>query len=271
MSHPRDGGPSDKVLAWAREKASGSPGSSLLLTTQEEGGMHGALALGNAERFDRAIGLEVGLVGDLPGVNEGDHPGKLGAGPMIVHKDGVVTYARALSRLIHAAGVRCGTTTQDVAFAHYGSDGMGFIDTGSPAALVAVPTRYTHTGLQMVDIRDIQASIDLLVAVVSGSNGHTLPCAERGPHVASTTICAFNCLCAVGAVVDIESVERVIKIFGMVNVAPGFTATSSVTNGATDLLNYVFGPEKTHCRSAVGMTLPADWAVEVEMIVQPHG
>lgn len=81
-------------------------------------------------------------------------------------------------------------------------------------------------------------------------------------------VCAFNCLRAVGAVVDIESVLRVVKVFGMVNVADGFSDTSSVINGATDFLNGVFGADNTHARSAVGMTLPNGWAVEVEIVVE---
>jgi enamine deaminase RidA (YjgF/YER057c/UK114 family) len=79
-------------------------------------------------------------------------------------------------------------------------------------------------------------------------------------------ICAFNCLRAAGAVVDIESVKRVVKVFGMVNVADGFDNTSEVINGCTDFLNKIFGEDITHARSAVGMVLPSNFAVEVEMI-----
>jgi enamine deaminase RidA (YjgF/YER057c/UK114 family) len=81
-------------------------------------------------------------------------------------------------------------------------------------------------------------------------------------------ICAFNCLRAVGAVVDIESVTRVVKVFGMVNVATGFSDTATVINGATEFLNAIFGDDNTHARSAVGMTLPNNWAVEVEIVVE---
>lgn len=80
--------------------------------------------------------------------------------------------------------------------------------------------------------------------------------------------CAFNCLRAIGAVVDIESVTRIVKMLGMVNVAEGFTDTSRVINGATDFLNAVFGEDNTHARSAVGMALPDNWAVEVELVAE---
>jgi enamine deaminase RidA (YjgF/YER057c/UK114 family) len=80
-------------------------------------------------------------------------------------------------------------------------------------------------------------------------------------------ICAFNCLRAAGAVVDIESIKRVVKVFGMVNVADGFDNTSEVINGCTDFLNKLFGENNTHVRSAVGMVLPSNFAVEIEMIL----
>jgi enamine deaminase RidA (YjgF/YER057c/UK114 family) len=54
----------------------------------------------------------------------------------------------------------------------------------------------------------------------------------------------------------------------MVNVAEGFDDTSSVINGATDLLNAVTGDGKTHARSAVGVVLPNNWAVEVELVAE---
>lgn len=53
----------------------------------------------------------------------------------------------------------------------------------------------------------------------------------------------------------------------MVNVAPGFDQTSEVINGASDLINRVFGSKGYHARSAVGMVLPSNWAVEVEMVI----
>ena len=80
-------------------------------------------------------------------------------------------------------------------------------------------------------------------------------------------ICAFNCLCAAGAVVDVESITRVVKVFGMVNVAEGFDNTSEVINGASELVQNVFGENGGHARSAVGMVLPSNWAVEVEMVL----
>lgn len=68
---------------------------------------------------------------------------------------------------------------------------------------------------------------------------------------------------------SLSRVRAVLRIFGMVNVAPGFIATPPVIDGCSDLLIEVFGPEVGHhTRSAVGVAaLPYDLPVEIEAIV----
>ena len=68
---------------------------------------------------------------------------------------------------------------------------------------------------------------------------------------------------------DLGRVEAVLRVFGMVNVAPGFVALPEVIDGCSDLLIAVFGPEVgRHARSAIGVAaLPYDLAVEIEAVV----
>ncbi len=90
---------------------------------------------------------------------------------------------------------------------------------------------------------------------------------EEGKALAR--ICALNALAAVGSVVDIDAVIRVVKVVGFVASAPGFNGQPSVVNGASDLLAEVFGDYGAHARSAVGVSeLPLDAPVEVELIVE---
>ena len=68
---------------------------------------------------------------------------------------------------------------------------------------------------------------------------------------------------------DLDRIERVVKVFGMVNVAPGFNRTPEVLDGCSDLLVEVFGEAGRHTRSAVGMAeLPFDIPVEIELIAR---
>ena len=68
---------------------------------------------------------------------------------------------------------------------------------------------------------------------------------------------------------SLDRIERIIKVFGMVNVAPGFNQTPSVIDGCSDLLVEIFGDAGRHTRSAVGLAeLPLDIAVEIELTAQ---
>ncbi len=78
---------------------------------------------------------------------------------------------------------------------------------------------------------------------------------------------------------SLDQVAQILKVFGMVNVAPGFvdwprTAhLASVLDGCTNQLAEVFGDDAgIPARVAVGMAeLPLGAAVETEMTVALHG
>ncbi|GJM34644.1 MAG: hypothetical protein DHS20C18_36450 [Saprospiraceae bacterium] len=82
--------------------------------------------------------------------------------------------------------------------------------------------------------------------------------------------CAVAQLSALKAEIgDLNRVERIVKVLGMVNATPDFTDHSKVMNGFSDLMVEVFGERGKHARSAVGMgSLPSNIACEVEVIVQ---
>lgn len=83
-------------------------------------------------------------------------------------------------------------------------------------------------------------------------------------------ICALNALAAISLVADLDEVERVVRVGGFVNCAPGFIAIPGVVNGASELLIKVFGDVNgKHARTAVGVAeLPLNAPVEIELIVQ---
>jgi enamine deaminase RidA (YjgF/YER057c/UK114 family) len=68
---------------------------------------------------------------------------------------------------------------------------------------------------------------------------------------------------------SLEPVTAILKVFGMVNAAPGFVDEAKVLDGCTDQLVAVFGPEVgTPARVAIGVAeLPLGAAVETDMIV----
>ena len=68
---------------------------------------------------------------------------------------------------------------------------------------------------------------------------------------------------------DLDKIKQIVKVFGMVNVAPGFDQMPAVIDGCSDLLVEIFGDAGKHARSAVGVAeLPFGIAVEIELIAR---
>jgi enamine deaminase RidA (YjgF/YER057c/UK114 family) len=82
-------------------------------------------------------------------------------------------------------------------------------------------------------------------------------------------VCALNALAAIALVVDLDQIERIVKVGGFVNSAPGFIAIPSVINGASELFIKLFGEVNgKHARTAIGVAeLPLNAPVEVEVVV----
>ncbi|MCG6902988.1 MAG: RidA family protein [Rhodobacter sp.] len=72
---------------------------------------------------------------------------------------------------------------------------------------------------------------------------------------------------------ELSRVAGWLRVFGMVNSAPGYDQQHIVINGFSDLIIDVFGPEiGRHARSAIGVAgLPLDFAMEIEAEVLLSG
>jgi enamine deaminase RidA (YjgF/YER057c/UK114 family) len=103
--------------------------------------------------------------------------------------------------------------------------------------------------------------------VIRGKVGRDITL-ERGRAAARAA--ALSMLATVAAELgSLDRVRQIVKVFGMVNCAPGFTRTPEVIDGCSDVLVAIFGDAGRHTRSAVGMAeLPFDIAVEIEMIAE---
>jgi len=71
------------------------------------------------------------------------------------------------------------------------------------------------------------------------------------------------------AVGDLNRVERIVKVLGLVNSTADFTEHHLVINGCSELLAEVFGEKGAHARSAFGVAqIPLGACVEIELIAQ---
>jgi enamine deaminase RidA (YjgF/YER057c/UK114 family) len=82
--------------------------------------------------------------------------------------------------------------------------------------------------------------------------------------------CLLNALAAVkGVIGNLDRITQVVKVVGFVASTEEFTAQPTVINGASELLESIFGELGKHARSAVGVaSLPLDSPVEIELIVE---
>jgi enamine deaminase RidA (YjgF/YER057c/UK114 family) len=68
---------------------------------------------------------------------------------------------------------------------------------------------------------------------------------------------------------DLANVVRAVKLVVFVASAPGFTQQPLVANGASELLQDIFGEAGRHARSAVGVAeLPVNIPVEIEFVFE---
>ena len=102
----------------------------------------------------------------------------------------------------------------------------------------------------------------------AGQLGRTLDTAAGQAAARAVAIDLLGTLQA--AVGDLERVRRIVKLMSLVNSTADYTEHHQVTNGASELMVQVFGPERgAHARSAFGVAqLPLGACVEIELIAE---
>lgn len=140
---------------------------SAVAAVQEEIGLFGSRTAAFTVRPDLAVAIDVTHATDAPGVNEkevGSHP--FGSGPVIGR--GSTLSPKLYEMLRDAAG------SADIPFSvgasgnstHTDADSLQISRSGIPTGLVSIPLRYMHSPVEMVDLADVEATVELIVAFV---------------------------------------------------------------------------------------------------------
>ena len=134
-------------------------------TVQEEVGLRGAKTSASKIRPDVGIALDVGIAHDTPGT-EGDE--KLGGGPLIVIYDASSIPNRRLRDLVIDTAKANKIPLQFEAVERGGTDAgrIHLSGEGVPTLSMGVAARYIHSHVSIIDRRDYEATVKLLVAVV---------------------------------------------------------------------------------------------------------
>jgi putative aminopeptidase FrvX len=137
-----------------------------VFTTQEEVGTRGAQTSAYGIDPDLGFSIDVTGWGDTPG--ERDFEVGLGKGPAIKIRDGgMLSDPRVVDWMIrtaeknkipHQREVLLGGTTDARA--------MQLVRAGVPVGCVSIPCRYVHSPSEMVDLRDVQNAVKLIVALL---------------------------------------------------------------------------------------------------------
>ncbi|NMB20678.1 MAG: M42 family metallopeptidase [Firmicutes bacterium] len=136
-----------------------------VFTAQEEVGLRGARTAAYGIEPDLGIALDVTLTGDMPEARRMDV--SLGKGAAIKVKDSsLIAHPKVKDLLVSLAEEKQIPYQMEVLDA--GGTDAGAIHltkAGVPSGAISIPTRYVHSPSEMVDIRDVKACVDLVVAL----------------------------------------------------------------------------------------------------------
>jgi len=140
-------------------------GMAAVAAAQEEIGGKGALTTSFSLEPDLAIAVDVTHATDAPGIDEkeqGSHP--LGSGPVIGR--GAILSPQIFELLAETAERNDIPYTIEASgrATHTDADSIQISRAGIPAGLVSIPLRYMHSPVELVDLGDVEATIELLAA-----------------------------------------------------------------------------------------------------------
>ncbi len=144
-----------------------------VITTQEEIGLRGAHSASDFVKPDLGIALEAGVVGDVFGAHPEESQAKLGAGPGLFLFDTSELPNRKLVQYAKDTARGSQIPLQLDLVQGYGDDSAEIQKStaGVPTVCLIVPTRYTHAHNGIIDRKDFDRTVDLLVAMLGGLDG----------------------------------------------------------------------------------------------------
>ena len=167
------------VLLAAMQRTNQSSHSNQLFyvaTTQEEIGLRGARTAAQVVKPDIGIAIEGGIVGDTPGSRPEETQAKLGGGPGIFLYDSSALANRKLVSLVKKVAAAKGIPLQFDLVQGYGDDSaeMQLSNGGVPTMNIVVPVRYTHAHNGIVNRKDFDKAVDLVVSLVESLDRATV-------------------------------------------------------------------------------------------------
>lgn len=145
-------------------------------TVQEEVGTRGAITSVDLINPDVAIILEVGIAGDVPGINPEESAIKLGGGPTLLIYDALMIPNLKLRDLVIDTAKKHNIPLQIFAMEGGATDGgpIHLHKSGVPTVVLAVPTRHIHSHNAILHRDDFDRTVDLLTKVIQMLDNKTV-------------------------------------------------------------------------------------------------
>jgi putative aminopeptidase FrvX len=146
------------------------------ITTQEEVGLRGAEAAAAVVKPAIAIAIEGGITGDVFGGHAEETQERLGAGPGIFLYDSSALPNRKLVDLVKRTAREKTLPLQTDLVQGYGDDSAAIqrSNGGVPTVNLVVPIRYTHAHNGIMNRRDFDQMVELLVALLQKLDAATV-------------------------------------------------------------------------------------------------
>ena len=143
-------------------------------TVQEEVGLRGAATATFGVDPDIGIALDVTIAGDVPGVREFDTSVKMGKGPVLTVADsGLITHPKVLRLFLDTADEsKIGYQLETGLPGATDAARMSLTRQGVPSGTVSVATRYIHSPVGMLSLKDAEDSARLTAAVIQQIQKH---------------------------------------------------------------------------------------------------
>ncbi len=144
-------------------------------TTQEEIGLRGARTAAQVVKPEIGIAIEGGIVGDTPGSHPEETQARLGGGPGVFLYDSSALANRKLVALVKRVAAAKGIPLQYDLVQGYGDDSaeIQLSNGGVPTVNIVVPVRYTHAHNGIVNRKDFDRTVDLVVALLEALDAKT--------------------------------------------------------------------------------------------------
>ncbi len=167
------------VLVEAMRRTAKMPHANQLFyvaTTQEEVGLRGARTAAETVKPDIGIAIEGGITGDTSGARPEETQVKLGAGPGMFLYDSSTIANRKMVALVKGTAKEKGVPLQLDLVQGYGDDSaeMQTAGGGAPTVNLVVPVRYTHAHNGIVNRKDFDRTVDLVVEILVRMDAKTV-------------------------------------------------------------------------------------------------